>query len=392
VTPDNEITRRLKAIRARMKARSLDLLVIYSQPGSMRFGQRGHVMYVSGHEPYFGDTMVLLPRDESLDPLLELDAANYYSRLTTWIEKVKPAGDHVRTLKEYLHESGLLKPKIGLVGEYSMSPALYSRFLEEVQGAHVEVASDILEAERAIKSEYEVGCMKQACAIAHRGMEAAARFARPGVLEAEIIGEIERVCRAAGSEFFPHHTMVTSGKDEDHGDLWWKSGRRRLEPGEPWLLDFGTMYEGYCCDLARPFILGEVPKAQQEVFDVLLESLEAGRRMARPGVRGSELMQATSEAPRRLIGKDLDWWGHGHGVGLEVHEWPFVGYERIVDDPAYRDVELRAGMVISLEPTLSLLETGALQVEDQFVVTEEGGQRVSPIPLKIFTCGPQRPH
>jgi Xaa-Pro dipeptidase len=201
-----------------------------------------------------------------------------------------------------------------------------------------------------------------------------------------VIGEIERVCRKEGSEFFPHHTMVTSGIDEDHGDLWWKAGRRELKEGEPWGLDFGTMYEGYCCDLSRPFSLGAPSQRQREVFDVLLASLEDGRRMARPGVRASEVDEATAAAVRGMLGDDLDWWGVGHGVGLEVHEWPFVGYQRIVDDPAYRDVELRPNMVISLEPTMSLPETGSVQVEDQFVVTEDGGQRVSPIPLEILTA------
>lgn len=386
MAPRSEFERRLAAIRAAMSTRDLDLLLIYSQPGCMRFGQRGHVMYVSGYEPYFGDTMVLLPRDRGLAPLLEIDAANHYSRLTTWIDDVRPAGDHMRTLKEYLGASRLSNPRIGIVGEYSMHPDLYSRLWKELDGLHVEAASDILELERSVKSEYEISCMRQAGAIALRGMEAAARFARPGVLEAEIVGEIERVCREAGSEFFPHHTMVTSGTDADHGDLWWRSGRRRLEAGDPWLLDFGTMYESYCCDLSRPFTLGPPSRRFREAFEVLLQSLEAGRRMARPGVLVSEVNHATAEAPRRMLGDDLDWWGIGHGVGLEVHEWPFVGYERIVDDVAYRDVKLRARMVISLEPSIALPETGSLQIEDQFIVTEEGGERLSPVPLKIFEC------
>ena len=82
----------------------------------------------------------------------------------------------------------------------------------------------------------------------------------------------------------------------------------------------------------------------------------------------------------------VDWKKIGHGVGLEVHEWPFVGYDRIVDDSAYRDVKLEANMVISMEPSVWLPDTGDLQVEDQFVVTKEGGQRLSPIPLEIFAC------
>jgi Xaa-Pro aminopeptidase len=64
-----------------------------------------------------------------------------------------------------------------------------------------------------------------------------------------------------------------------------------------------------------------------------------------------------------------------------------VGYHGIVDDPAYRDVKLEANMVVSMEPSIWLPDTGDLQVEDQFTFTKEGGQRLSPIPLQIFTCG-----
>ena len=133
MTPSAEFDRRLAAIRAGMEARDLDLLLIYSTPGSLRFGQRGHVMYVSGHEPYFGDTMLLLPRRASPPPLLEIDSANHYSRVSTWVENVKHAGDHVQTLHAYLRELALPKPRIGVVGEYSMSPALYSRLIASVE-------------------------------------------------------------------------------------------------------------------------------------------------------------------------------------------------------------------------------------------------------------------
>ena len=385
MTPRTEFDRRLASIRSKMEARNLDLLLIYSTPGSLRFGQRGHVMYASGYEPYFGDTMLLLPRRASQDPLLEIDSADHFSSLSTWVENVKPAGDHIQTLQAYLGELGLSKPRIGVVGEYSMSPDLYSRLSEETD-AYVEVASSILEEERAVKSEYEIDCIKRAGAIAHEGMQAAAKFARPGVLEAEIVGEIERACRAAGSEFFPHYTMVTSGLDADHSDQWWRCGRRKLEPGDPWLLDFGTMVEGYCCDVSRPFSLGPPSARSREVFDVLLESLEAGRKAARPGVLTSEVNAATGEVLARKLDANVDWKKIGHGVGLEVHEWPFVGYDRIVDDRAYRDVKLEANMVISMEPSIWLPETGDLQVEDQFRVTQDGGQRLSPIPLEIFTC------
>ncbi len=107
VIPRREFSRQVRNVRAKMEDRRIDVLVIYSAPGSMRFGQRGHLMYISGYEPYFGNTMVILPRDESLDPLLEIHAAGYFPSECTWLENVKPPGDHVGTLKEYLQETKL---------------------------------------------------------------------------------------------------------------------------------------------------------------------------------------------------------------------------------------------------------------------------------------------
>lgn len=261
-----------------------------------------------------------------------------------------------------------------------MTPSLYARMRSEI--GQIEVASDILESERVVKSEYEIQCVKKASKIAKKGMEAAAKFARTGVSEAEIVGEIERVCRKAGSQGFPHHTMVTSGKDTNHLDWWWYCGKRRLEHGDPWLLDFGTMYNGYCCDISRPFTLGSSSKEQKDVFQVLLQAQGAAQKTAREGVLASEVDRAASDVLREAWGGD--WWGIGHGVGLEVHEWPFIGYQRILDDEAYRDRRLKANMVISIEPSMYLPEVGDMQIEDQFRVTETGCERLNDIPKEII--------
>ena len=382
MTPRDEFSRRLRNVRAKMKAGGIDVLVIYSAPGSIRFGQRGHVMYISGYEPYFGNAMAVLPYDESLKPLLEIDAAGYFPPECTWIENVKSAGDHVRTLRKYLREAKLEKSRVGVVGEYSMSPSLHAHMRREVGQSQFEVASNILESERAVKSEYEIQCIKRASQIAKEGIEAAATFARAGVSEAEIVGEIERVCRTAGSQGFPHHTMVTSGRDANHLDWWWYCGKRRLEHGDPWLLDFGTMYNGFCCDISRPFTLGAPSKRQKSVFQVLLQAQEAAQKTVRDGVLASEVDRAASDVLKAAWGGD--WWGIGHGVGLEVHEWPFIGYQRILDDEAYRDRELKANMVISIEPAVYLPEVGDMQIEDQFRVTKTGCKRLNDIPPEII--------
>ncbi len=71
-------------------------------------------------------------------------------------------------------------------------------------------------------------------------------------------------------------------------------------------------------------------------------------------------------------------------MGLEVHEFPFIGYQHIVDEDAYKDVPLEENMVISLEPTNSIPDTGEFQIEDQFVVKKGGAVRLNDIPHEIF--------
>jgi len=193
---------------------------------------------------------------------------------------------------------------------------------------------------------------------------------------------MERVCRAHGSQAFPHYTMVVSGQDEAYTSRWWQCERRLLAAGDPVSIDFGAMYRGYCCDVSRPFVLGKASARQKDVLKVLLEAHQTAAAAARPGVSASTVQAAANKSLTAAWG-DRDWWGIGHGVGLEVHEWPFIGYQRIVDDRAYEDRVLEEDMVISLEPTMALPDAGDFQIEDQFVVTPQGAVRLNDIPHEI---------
>jgi Xaa-Pro aminopeptidase len=365
-----------------MADRGLEALAVFSSPGSLRFGQRGHVLYLSGYEPYFGDCMMILPLDPKTDAVLVKDAAGYFPETCTWITDVRDPGDRAQVVRGFVSDNGLSGSSLGVAGGYSIAPELFRRLHEAADPARLVAASDLLEAERSVKSAFELDCLKRAAAIAAKGLEAAAVFMRPGVTESDVKGEMERVCREQGSEAFPHYTMVVSGKDEVHASYWWQCGRRVLEAGDPVNIDFGTMYRGYCCDLSRPFVIGRASPRQKDVFQVLLEAQHAAAEAAKPGVRASSVQAAANEVLTAAWG-DRDWWGIGHGVGLEVHEWPFIGYSRVTDDPAYEDRMLEENMVISLEPTIAFPDTGDIQIEDQFVVTKRGAVRLNDVPHEI---------
>jgi Xaa-Pro aminopeptidase len=114
-----------------------------------------------------------------------------------------------------------------------------------------------------------------------------------------------------------------------------------------------------------------------------LEAHQAAAEAAKPGVYASEVDDAANRVMEKAWDIE-DLWGIGHGVGLEVHEWPFIGYQHIKDDRAYRDTLLEENMVISMEPAIFFHDVGDFQIEDQFVVTKNGAVRLNDIPHKIF--------
>lgn len=383
--PKEETAHRAAQIRKAMERRGVDLLIAFSSPGSMRYGQRGHVMYLSGYEPYFGNTMVIIPVEKSIDSLLQTDSADYFPSECTWIEKVVSAHDPARTIADYMREEKLERAKIGLVGEYSVPPQMLERLRRRLRNSKVVVVSDILEDQRAVKSEYEISCIKKALDIAKKGIVAGAAYARPGFSERMVAGEIERQCRLAGSEGFPHNTMVTSGTDEKHLEWWWYCGDRKLRKSDPWNIDLGTMSGGYCCDIARSLCLGRATRRHHQAYEQLVIAFEAAMQSAVPGEMASDVNRAAEEVMDKHF--EGDFSGIGHGVGLEVHEWPFLGYEYIANDPVYRDRELKENMVVSVEPQVYSKGLGYLQFEDEFVVTRSGGKRLSRLPPGLIDIG-----
>lgn len=382
--PEEEIFRRFGNVRKKMSEKDIELLVVFSGPGSMRYGQRGHVLYLSGYEPYFGNSMMILPLDTKLEPVLETDSASYFPPECTWIKNQVEAGNHIEVIKDFLADNSLKPLKIGVAGEYSVSPLFFQRMIEELKPAKIEIVSSILEEERMVKSEFELECMRKTAQIAKKGFDAAAAFIKPGVTEADVVSEVERVCRKHGSQFFPHHTMVVSGKDENHLEYWWNCGRRKLEAGDPISMDYGAMYNGYCSDLCRPFVIGKASDKQKDVVKILVEAQQAAAEAAKPGVLGSVVDEAANKVMGKVWDIDKGPSGLGHGVGLEVHEWPFIGYQHMEDDEAYRDTVLEENMVISMEPMMFFSDTGDFQIEDQFVITKDGGVRLNDIPQIIF--------
>ena len=149
--PASEFETRAHGIRKRMHERGIELLVIFSAPGSMRYGQRGNVLYVSGYEPYFGDAMVLLPAEKDIEPVLQIDSADYFPSECTWIERVVGARDPLMTLRAFLDDADFHVKRIGLVGSPMTHPEFRGRLDKKFGVSAIVEAQDVVEEERIRK-------------------------------------------------------------------------------------------------------------------------------------------------------------------------------------------------------------------------------------------------
>jgi len=245
-------------------------------------------------------------------------------------------------------------------------------------------ATSIVNELRRIKSKLELELMTHACRIAEDAMAAAAPRVQPGVSTMELHEEVEHQMRIRGSRTpsFPTH-IFTFGR-VDSRDSTLPSGTEPVRESEPVLFDFGAVHRGYCSDFGRTVVPGEPPAGYEEIYELMLAAQEAGRASAVPGALARDV-NAACRAPIEDAGLG-EHFRHrmGHGIGLDVHEQPFISAEN--------PTPLEAGMTFTDEPSILLPGRFGVRIEDIVVCAGGGGRRLTTLsPAPVVNSDPQRP-
>jgi Xaa-Pro aminopeptidase len=232
-------------------------------------------------------------------------------------------------------------------------------------GAELVNGSPIVNELRRVKSDRELELMTHACSIADGAMAATADKVQPGVTMVDLHEEVEHQLRALGSRCpsFPTHIFSFGTHRHDSQDA---TGLEPIADGEPVMFDFGAVWQGYCSDFGRTVVAGEPPAEYERCYEVMLAAQEAGRAASVPGTLASEV-NAACRAPIEDAGLG-EYFRHrmGHGIGVDVHEWPFISEEDTTP--------LEAGMTFTDEPSILWDDTLAVRIEDIVVCAEGGGR------------------
>jgi Xaa-Pro aminopeptidase len=230
---------------------------------------------------------------------------------------------------------------------------------------------------RQVKDEIEQETMREAAAMGCRLFEQVLEEIRQGATEMEVALALEFMARLAGAEKMSFDTIVAGGLRSalPHG----KATNAKLPKRGFVTLDFGVVVNGYCSDMTRTVHLGPARKDEREVYEAVLDAQLAGVAAVKAGVTGTEVDAAAREV---LVKAGLAEWfthGTGHGVGLEIHEWPRLGKKVEGSRNGDTDAKLKAGMIVTIEPGVYLPGRFGVRIEDSVLVTATGCEILTPV-------------
>ncbi|RDI70871.1 aminopeptidase P family protein [Halopelagius longus] len=332
-----------------------------------------NLFYLSGFAEDPGERHLLFFLPAEGDPtFLVPELYGKQVRAESWVEDVRTWADDddPRAAVESVVSDLDLPPAPRVLVDDTM----WARFTHDLRAVLPEatfgLASDVLSDLRVRKDEAELDALRRAAAAADEAMASVREMGSDavGLTESELAREIERLLAEAGGEGVSFETIVGSGPNgamphHAHGD-------REIRAGDPVVLDFGTRVGEYPSDQTRTVVFdGDPSETFAEVHAVVEEALAAGIEAVEPGVAAESVDRAAREVIEAAGYGDRFVHRTGHGVGLDVHEEPYIveGNGR----------ELEPGMVFSVEPGVYLPEEFGVRIEELVVVTEEGCERLN---------------
>jgi len=272
--------------------------------------------------------------------------------------------DPRQQLANLLKQKGL--EKLGFEDE-EVSVAMWRQLKHLFPALKGHAATGAVELARAEKTVDEITKIKHAAAITTRAYQSVLKKIKPGLSERELAFELEKQMMIAGSEASAFPVIVASGPNSalPHAS----PSERRLRVGDLLVMDFGSRYQGYNADLTRTVVIGKASGRQKEVYKTVKNAQKAAQKDI---ISGQFISQCDKNA--RRVFKQAGWLKYfvhslGHGIGLEVHEYPRVSY--------LSQEKFKTGMVVTCEPGLYFPGWGGVRIEDDVLVSETSASWLS---------------
>lgn len=271
-------------------------------------------------------------------------------------------------------------------------------------GAECVDTTPMMRAMRAVKTDFEVEQMRLSGLKHEQVYRKIPKLYRVGMTDVELQVEIERISRLegclgvfriSGQSMEIYMGNVLAGRNADVPAPYdFAMGGRGLDPSIPGgaageeikehnavMVDLNGNFTGYMTDMTRVFAVGSLPQEAVDAHQCSIDICRAFEREARPGVEARTLYEMCADMARER-GLERYFMGHrqhagfvGHGVGIDVNEWPVIA-------PRSRQI-LERNNTIALEPKFVIPEVGAVGIENTYVIEDTGARSLTNAPEEI---------
>jgi Xaa-Pro aminopeptidase len=362
-----DVAPRLDRLRHEMAGAQLSALMVTGR-SNVRYltgfsGSAGLLLVFEDHAVLVTDGRYMTQAEEQL----RASAAPATAEIAPGPAQGKLVGDLVA-------KAGRSAAKAGLEADH-ISWALQRQVATDwLPGIELVPTVGLVESLRRVKDPGEVDRIAAAAMIADDALAAVRPLLDEGCSEVDFALTLDSEMRRRGAQGPSFETICASGPNAAKPHH--RPSSRRVEPGEPVVVDFGAIVEGYCSDMTRTVWVGELRDPDlRRALQVVAASQAAGVRAVAAGAACKEVDRAC----REVIG-DAGWaeqfiHGTGHGVGLDIHEAPAVS--------ATSPDTLAPGHVVTVEPGVYLPGLGGVRIEDTLVVTDRGSRTLTSTPKEV---------
>jgi Xaa-Pro aminopeptidase len=363
--PPKEYAARTAAAQALMRQSGLCALLLTTEPEVRYYTGFLTRFWESPTRPWF----VIVPVDR--DPIAVIPSIGAHLMGQTWITDIRTwqAPDYdddgigllIQTLCEVTPQGG----KVGLADQMESFVRMPLRDLKTLEQlpAQCQIVSDcgITRQLRLVKSEAEIAKIRVATAIADRAFDRVPEIAQAGTPLSQVFRSFQALCLNEGADWMPY--LAGAADQGGYGDVISPATDSPLAHGDVLMLDTGLVWDGYFCDFDRNFSIGTPSVDVTDAHSKLIDATQAGFEIAKPGAVISDLFHAMNGVINP-DGKIMDAGRLGHGLGMQLTEWPSI----IAND----HTPLVPGMVLTLEPSVSM-PSGKIMVHEENIVIRDSG-------------------
>lgn len=267
-----------------------------------------------------------------------------------------------KSLEKILNELAeeLKIKKIGFEEEH-LKYEMFKRLEKSLSGVELVPTKGTVEEVRYVKDEKEIDNIRKAADFADQAFAKILNFIKPGLTEKRVACELEYYLGMTGSDGSGFPPILVSGINTSlpHGI----PSDKIIKEGDFVTMDFGGIYQGYPSDMTRTIVVGKADDEQKRVYSIVKEAQQAALDVIKAGISGA----IPDERVREIFGREgLEEkfrHGLGHGVGLEIHEKPYMG-------KTCKDT-LKENCVVTVEPGLYIPNWGGVRIEDTVVIKRD---------------------